>query len=63
MVSYSGWRRSAETRDGTVTNVKDSDETVTESMGRPYIFMNNNDVFFKSMKMWSQHHIQTLFNN
>lgn len=46
MVSYSVWRRSAETRDGTVTNVKDSDETVTESMGRPYIFMNNNDVFF-----------------
>lgn len=33
MVSYSVWRRSAETRDGTVTNVKDSDETVTESMG------------------------------
>lgn len=48
MVLYSVWRRSAETRDGTVTNVKDSEETVTESMemGRPYIFMNNNDIYF-----------------
>lgn len=55
------WRHSAETRDGTVTNVEDS-ETVTESMemGRLYIFMNNNDIFLKYEDVESAPHSNTV---